>query len=183
MDGRRCEDRSCCFASRSRHRRFDCDWSSDVCSSDLSRSGGKSISLLSGGSGVRIPPGAYREERKRKRRFRQSCRSGRAKMLGGLMMGGPGGSGLLPLGGAPEGADRACFCRGRAVGCTQVAQCGGCSSMVEHWTVTPGVAGSSPVSHPIQLDGLACTGYTAPPSAADRYGSVAQLAEQWTLNP
>src|SRR5207248_11336448 len=60
---------------------------------------------------------------------------------------------------------------------------GGCSSMVEHWTVTPGVAGSSPVSHPIQLDGLACTGYTAPPSAADRYGSVAQLAEQWTLNP
>src|SRR5205085_7236390 len=59
---------------------------------------------------------------------------------------------------------------------------GGCSSMVEHWTVTPGVAGSSPVSHPIQLDGLACTGYTAPPSAADRYGSVAQLAEQWPLN-
>src|SRR5439155_9647097 len=51
------------------------------------------------------------------------------------------------------------------------------------FTVTPGVAGSSPVSHPIQLDGLACTGYTAPPSAADRYGSVAQLAEQWTLNP
>src|SRR5438552_1917112 len=24
--------------------------------------------------------------------------------------------------------------------------------MVEHWTVTPGVAGSSPVSHPIQSD-------------------------------
>src|SRR6266478_4120967 len=24
-----------CFASRSRHTRFDCDWSSDVCSSDL----------------------------------------------------------------------------------------------------------------------------------------------------
>src|SRR2546430_9289433 len=31
--------RSCCFfffSSRRRHTRFDCDWSSDVCSSDLS---------------------------------------------------------------------------------------------------------------------------------------------------
>src|SRR6516165_8103466 len=27
----------CCFSSRRRHTRFDCDWSSDVCSSDLSR--------------------------------------------------------------------------------------------------------------------------------------------------
>src|SRR5256886_5225253 len=27
------------FSSRRRHTRFDCDWSSDVCSSDLSRSG------------------------------------------------------------------------------------------------------------------------------------------------
>src|SRR2546430_7350473 len=26
----------CCFSSRRRHTRFDCDWSSDVCSSDLS---------------------------------------------------------------------------------------------------------------------------------------------------
>src|SRR5205085_8878248 len=26
------------FSSRRRHTRFDCDWSSDVCSSDLSRS-------------------------------------------------------------------------------------------------------------------------------------------------
>src|SRR2546430_17650575 len=25
------------FSSRSRHTRFDCDWSSDVCSSDLAR--------------------------------------------------------------------------------------------------------------------------------------------------
>src|SRR2546430_13018934 len=25
-----------CFSSRRRHTRFDCDWSSDVCSSDLS---------------------------------------------------------------------------------------------------------------------------------------------------
>src|SRR2546430_6918582 len=28
------------FSSRRRHTRFDCDWSSDVCSSDLLRSGG-----------------------------------------------------------------------------------------------------------------------------------------------
>src|SRR5256886_4783490 len=30
-------DRGCCFffSSRRRHTRFDCDWSSDVCSSDL----------------------------------------------------------------------------------------------------------------------------------------------------
>src|SRR2546427_8999519 len=32
---------SCCFffSSRRRHTRFDCDWSSDVCSSDLLRDG------------------------------------------------------------------------------------------------------------------------------------------------
>src|SRR2546427_12853032 len=33
-----CVGRSCCFfffSSRRRHTRFDCDWSSDVCSSDL----------------------------------------------------------------------------------------------------------------------------------------------------
>src|SRR2546430_13624765 len=28
------------FSSRRRHTRFDCDWSSDVCSSDLSHKGG-----------------------------------------------------------------------------------------------------------------------------------------------
>src|SRR2546430_9732227 len=28
---------SCFFSSRRRHTRFDCDWSSDVCSSDLHR--------------------------------------------------------------------------------------------------------------------------------------------------
>src|SRR2546430_4191031 len=28
------------FSSRRRHTRFDCDWSSDVCSSDLARSNG-----------------------------------------------------------------------------------------------------------------------------------------------
>src|SRR2546430_10776285 len=33
----RCEENSCFFSSRRRHTRFDCDWSSDVCSSDLVR--------------------------------------------------------------------------------------------------------------------------------------------------
>src|SRR6266567_6796815 len=28
------------FSSRRRHTRFDCDWSSDVCSSDLAHAGG-----------------------------------------------------------------------------------------------------------------------------------------------
>src|SRR2546427_9569164 len=36
------------FSSRRRHTRFDCDWSSDVCSSDLAHRG-------SGGRGVRHP--------------------------------------------------------------------------------------------------------------------------------
>src|SRR2546430_13569381 len=31
--------RCCFFSSRRRHTRFDCDWSSDVCSSDLLRGG------------------------------------------------------------------------------------------------------------------------------------------------
>src|SRR2546430_6502715 len=35
------------FSSRRRHTRFDCDWSSDVCSSDLGSSGG-AIGLLQG---------------------------------------------------------------------------------------------------------------------------------------
>src|SRR2546427_977034 len=36
------------FSSRRRHTRFDCDWSSDVCSSDLD---GASISIIHAGSG------------------------------------------------------------------------------------------------------------------------------------
>src|SRR2546430_17710214 len=31
------------FSSRRRHTRFDCDWSSDVCSSDLSKLNAKTI--------------------------------------------------------------------------------------------------------------------------------------------
>src|SRR2546427_3441152 len=45
------------FSSRRRHTRFDCDWSSDVCSSDLrptarnSSAAGLSTSAQSGGAG------------------------------------------------------------------------------------------------------------------------------------
>src|SRR5438270_9487012 len=38
------------FSSRRRHTRFDCDWSSDVCSSDLSQSAPVRRSLLSTGA-------------------------------------------------------------------------------------------------------------------------------------
>src|SRR5256886_9131465 len=37
------------FSSRRRHTRFDCDWSSDVCSSDLA-----AFQVKSGGDGQRI---------------------------------------------------------------------------------------------------------------------------------
>src|SRR2546430_6609224 len=33
----------CFFSSRRRHTRFDCDWSSDVCSSDLDREVGREV--------------------------------------------------------------------------------------------------------------------------------------------
>src|SRR5688572_32115835 len=34
------------FSSRRRHTRFDCDWSSDVCSSDLDESAGRPFFLF-----------------------------------------------------------------------------------------------------------------------------------------
>src|SRR2546430_8651465 len=42
------------FSSRRRHTRFDCDWSSDVCSSDLAqdRNATNSIFLEGGGPGL-----------------------------------------------------------------------------------------------------------------------------------
>src|SRR2546430_6001242 len=42
--------RICCFffSSRRRHTRFDCDWSSDVCSSDLLQDGNPGPSLSKG---------------------------------------------------------------------------------------------------------------------------------------
>src|SRR5256886_9048192 len=42
------------FSSRRRHTRFDCDWSSDVCSSDLGRS-----DAAFSGSAVAVPRGGY----------------------------------------------------------------------------------------------------------------------------
>src|SRR2546430_13633297 len=41
------------FSSRRRHTRFDCDWSSDVCSSDLARPGRGDRVLL--GRGPELP--------------------------------------------------------------------------------------------------------------------------------
>src|SRR2546427_12515837 len=38
------------FSSRRRHTRFDCDWSSDVCSSDLQYDG-----IIAGNPGTRLP--------------------------------------------------------------------------------------------------------------------------------
>src|SRR6516165_3229235 len=39
------------FSIRRRHTRFDCDWSSDVCSSDLASTGGSAGTGGSGGAG------------------------------------------------------------------------------------------------------------------------------------
>src|SRR5256886_15109134 len=36
------------FSSRRRHTRFDCDWSSDVCSSDLAAAGVRRIEAVTG---------------------------------------------------------------------------------------------------------------------------------------
>src|SRR5688572_31787330 len=69
------------FSSRRRHTRFDCDWSSDVCSSDLF--GGSAATR--GGShrpgddqavGRDVPPPAKR--RSEERRVGKECRSGRS---------------------------------------------------------------------------------------------------------
>src|SRR5688572_31754661 len=70
------------FSSRRRHTRFDCDWSSDVCSSDLLRTGvtreGKIVAHQSrayynGGAagGAKPMPGLRSEER----RVGKECRS------------------------------------------------------------------------------------------------------------
>src|SRR3990167_10896700 len=39
---------TCFFSSRRRHTRFDCDWSSDVCSSDLLGHGGHTAVVVGG---------------------------------------------------------------------------------------------------------------------------------------
>src|SRR5256886_2935035 len=47
------------FSSRRRHTRFDCDWSSDVCSSDLQRAAGRADVAIMNNGGIRadLPEG------------------------------------------------------------------------------------------------------------------------------
>src|SRR5688572_31569034 len=89
--------RSFFFSSRRRHTRFDCDWSSDVCSSDLPGMrfllvlGGRADSgtgtLHLGGELARLahaqvtlletgPGAAEKGERSEERRVGKECRSG-----------------------------------------------------------------------------------------------------------
>src|SRR5688572_33505478 len=75
------------FSSRRRHTRFDCDWSSDVCSSDLLRLRPKPLRLLSSLRHRRVlsrPPApsrpttatsAARSSRSEERRVGKECRS------------------------------------------------------------------------------------------------------------
>src|SRR5256886_9037424 len=85
------------FSSRRRHTRFDCDWSSDVCSSDLQDVGKGALSyvLVSDGDAVVVDPGRHLEPyemllrslgataaavidthmRSEERRVRKECRS------------------------------------------------------------------------------------------------------------
>src|SRR2546427_11477995 len=48
------------FSSRRRHTRFDCDWSSDVCSSDLAVPGGVAEDVVGGFEVVEV--GAERQQ-------------------------------------------------------------------------------------------------------------------------
>src|SRR2546427_4145557 len=79
------------FSSRRRHTRFDCDWSSDVCSSDLDGNaevrhlllGGKGCELAEMTNlGIPVPPGltittqAWAQySRSEERRVGKECRS------------------------------------------------------------------------------------------------------------
>ena len=63
------------------------------------------------------------------------------------------------------------------------------AQLVEPWIVIPVVVGSSPIVHPIFLirvvESLANSrlNHLGPYDAIARFGPLAQLAEQWTLNP
>src|SRR5262245_63424510 len=65
------------FSSRRRHTRCLSDWSSDVCSSDLSAETSRIISGASTGSGAKIPPCCRRatSARSEERRVGKECRS------------------------------------------------------------------------------------------------------------
>src|SRR2546430_12523699 len=52
----------CFFSSRRRHTRFDCDWSSDVCSSDLTSSGEEILmSSVAHDASLFVPPAEVEE--------------------------------------------------------------------------------------------------------------------------
>src|SRR5207237_7870358 len=76
------------FSSRRRHTRFKCDWSSDVCSSDLEPAHPSAVGILRTDEPVRAPlleavrdPAGHaadgkgrREERSEERRVGKECR-------------------------------------------------------------------------------------------------------------
>src|SRR3989475_6810315 len=83
----------CCFffffSSRRRHTRFDCDWSSDVCSSDLPAESGSRQGALAGDGGDRRTSqgtaGAGRrtlQGRPQQRRGSDGCRGGAGERAG-----------------------------------------------------------------------------------------------------
>src|SRR2546430_9318200 len=63
------------FSSRRRHTRFDCDWSSDVCSSDLCKSNGISAAEAEGGDAAIEIAALQFIERSEERRVGKECRS------------------------------------------------------------------------------------------------------------
>src|SRR2546427_9023380 len=69
------------FSSRRRHTRFDCDWSSDVCSSDLRREPGGALRAEPRRTQNRLPPARptaaahQRRGRSEERRVGKECRS------------------------------------------------------------------------------------------------------------
>src|SRR5437762_13302528 len=69
------------FSSRRRHTRYIGDWSSDVCSSDLRRSGSRRRSTVPSGSGqtrerqTQRPATGLRVGRSEERRVGKECRS------------------------------------------------------------------------------------------------------------
>src|SRR2546430_17050088 len=68
------------FSSRRRHTRFDCDWSSDVCSSDLdARVAGwrRSLARAENAGGGR--PGARARARRRRSEERRGGEEGRSR--------------------------------------------------------------------------------------------------------
>src|SRR5688572_33160178 len=63
------------FSSRRRHTRFDCDWSSDVCSSDLASSLAMDDALLDDGEAEEESPANASPARSEERRVGKECRS------------------------------------------------------------------------------------------------------------